>query len=84
MRQVFCEGALVMACAVLWRCRNCRIHHHHHHCHHCINRSWSDENNTALIEGGVMKGSLLSRSWINEKNSFCIPPPYAATVRGVG
>src|SRR6218665_1125413 len=33
MRQVFCEGALVTACAVLWRRRNC-IHHHHHHYHH--------------------------------------------------
>ena len=29
MRWVFCQGALVTACAVLWRLRNCRIHHHH-------------------------------------------------------
>jgi len=29
MRWAFCQGALVTACAVLWRLRNCRIHHHH-------------------------------------------------------
>src|SRR6218665_2988957 len=31
MRRIFCQGALVTACAVLWRRRNCHIHHHHHH-----------------------------------------------------
>src|SRR6218665_3792235 len=36
MRWVFCQGAVVTACALLWRRINCRIHYHHHdhHDHH--------------------------------------------------
>jgi len=34
-----------------------------------MNRRWSDEKNTAQIEVGVMKESLLSRKGSDEKNT---------------
>ena len=41
-----CQGALVMACAVLLHRRNCRTHHHHHkHCgkHLFVNTIYKDQ-----------------------------------------
>jgi len=32
-----------------------------------LNRSWINEKNTVKVSAGVMKASLLSGSWINEK-----------------